>query len=104
MDEPVDSRREGHEGPEFGQAGDHAGMDRSLGEGVLHRFPGIGQGRLQAQGDAVVGPVQPQEDGVDLLADGEDVLNLLHVPPADLGDGQKPLDAADIDECPEFLQ
>jgi len=70
----------------------------------LHVFPRIRQGPLDAQRDAVFCPVEVEDDRLDRLAHGESVTDVFHAAPADLGDRQQGLDAADVDKGAEVPQ
>ena len=67
-------------------------------EGRRELGPGVAVGILVAEGDLVVLRVEADDVDIDLVADGQHVGRLLDAAPAQLGDVDHAVNAADVDE------
>ena len=91
----LDERAEGHE---LGDAAVDQLVDRvAVGEDL----PRVGLGRLQRERDALLGEVDVEDLDVDLVADGDDLARVVDVLPAELGDVDESVHAAQVHEGTE---
>ncbi len=98
MNEPFDAGLELHEGAVVGDVGDAALESRAHGIFRLDALPGIILQLLHAERDAVGLVIDLDDLDLHLLADVEHLGGMVDPPPGDVGDVQKPIDAAEIDE------
>src|SRR5262252_6844422 len=99
VDEALDAGLELHERAVIGDVGDAALEARADGVFRLDALPRIVLQLLHAERDAVGLVVDLDDLDLHLLADIEHLGGVIDAPPGDVGDVQKPVDAAEIDEC-----
>ena len=98
VDQAFDSRLELHEGAVIGDVGDPAGelgARRVLGRDAL---PRVGLELFHAKGDALGFGVEADHLHLDRFADLEGLGRMVDAPPGNVGDVQKPVHAAQVDE------
>src|SRR5262249_20240119 len=88
-----------HERTVVGDVGDAALEARAYGVFRLDALPRIVLQLLHAKRDAVGLVVDLDDLDLHLLADVEHLGGMIDAPPRDIGDVQKTVDAAEIDEC-----
>src|SRR5215467_1167173 len=99
VDESLDAGLELHERAVVGDVGDAALEARADGIFGLDALPRVVLQLLHAERDAVGLVVDLDDLDLHLLADIEHLGGMIDAPPSDVGDVQKPVDAAEIHEC-----
>ena len=101
VDQALDTTFQLHEGAVVGD-GDHASANDSLfGVTLVDVVPGIGLELLQTEADPFALLLEVQHLDLDLLADGDNFARVRDAAPAQVGDVQQAVDAAEIDEGAE---
>ncbi len=91
----LDERAERHD------LGDLAVNDDADREVLDELLPRVFLGLLETEGDALAAHVHVEDLHLDLVAHGDDLGRVVHVAPAELGDVDQTVDAAEIDEGAE---
>ena len=98
MDETLDTRLEFHEGAVVDDADHLALQDGADGKLVADPFPGVLRELLEAQRHPLLVTIEGEDFHLDLVALVEGVGRLRHLAPRYVGDMEKPVDAAQVDE------
>jgi len=61
-------------------------------------IPGVRSELLEAEGDAALGLVEVEDDDVDLLVEADDLFGVVDAAPAEVGDVDEAIHAAEVDE------
>jgi len=101
VDEALDALLQLDEGAVVGDRHHAATHDAVLGVLLLDVFPGVALQLLQAQADALALLLEVEHLDVDLVADLHHLAGMLHAAPAQVGDVQQAVDAAEVDERTE---
>ena len=98
MDQPLDTGLELDEGAVVGNVRHPAGKPRADGIFEIDTFPRIRLELLHAEGNSLGLGVVSDDLNLNGLADGQGFARMIDAPPRDIGDVQKAVDTAEIDE------
>lgn len=99
VDEAFDSGFDFNEGTVVGDVGDLAEEAGALRVAAGDSDPWVFTELLQAEGDAVLFLIELENLGGEFLADGNDFGRMANAAPCEVGDVEKAVDAAEVNEC-----
>ena len=99
MHQPLDTRLDLHKGTVFSDISDLAEEARALGITACNAIPWIVTQLLDAERHTILVLIEAQDLGRDFLTNGEHLGGVTHAAPGHVGNVQKPIDTAEVDEC-----